>query len=186
MAHHDLKTWPKEFRAAREGRKPFEYRRDDRSPPFAVDDTVTLHEYCPHQGGSFTGEKLDFSIGFVLRDAPHYNLAAGYCVFGLRDKRAWEFDTAALTPPRADKPADPVMQALAFAAEPWALTSVFRLLRDAGGMTIPRKAEAEMAVALHWLVSLALAHGEGWRDEANRRLAELASKLPARPTEAAE
>lgn len=35
------------------------------------------------------------------------------------------------------------------------------------GWEIPTKTEAEQAVVLHWLLSLALEHGEGWRAKAD-------------------
>lgn len=38
------------------------------------------------------------------------------------------------------------------------------LFRDAGA-DIPRKAEAEQAFVLHWMVKLYLAHGDDWKDQ---------------------
>jgi hypothetical protein len=42
------------------------------------------------------------------------------------------------------------------------LVSIAEVLRGAGEVDIPRKAEAEYAAALHWLVGPAVRHGEGW------------------------
>lgn len=44
---HELKTWPEYFQAIMEGHKPFEYRLNDRTPPYAVGDTLHLREWVP-------------------------------------------------------------------------------------------------------------------------------------------
>lgn len=45
MAEHKLKTWPNHFAAVRDGRKRFEWRRDDRG--FEVGDVLVLQEWDP-------------------------------------------------------------------------------------------------------------------------------------------
>lgn len=62
----------------------------------------------------------------------------------------------------AGRDPDPVSFVLSLAAQPWALAAIAKLLRDAGEGVIARKAEAEYASALHWLLGLALRHGDGW------------------------
>lgn len=47
MSHtHVLKCWPEPFQAILDGRKRFEFRRDDRG--YAVGDILDLHEWDPH------------------------------------------------------------------------------------------------------------------------------------------
>jgi hypothetical protein len=45
-----------------------------------------------------------------------------------------------------------------------------------GGMEIERKAEAEQAAVIHWLIKLALDHPDDWRVRAGERLAEIAKR----------
>jgi hypothetical protein len=45
----------------------------------------------------------------------------------------------------------------------------------AAGEPIPTKTEREQAFVLHWLIKLALRHGDGWRKIAGDRLQELAN-----------
>ncbi|ANL35319.1 DUF3850 domain-containing protein [Rhizobium phaseoli] len=52
MTEHILKCWPDEFQAIRAGRKPFEYRKNDRD--YKVGDTLLLREFDP-AGGFYTG-----------------------------------------------------------------------------------------------------------------------------------
>jgi Domain of unknown function (DUF3850) len=81
---HDVKSWPRGFRAVLGGRKRFEVRRDDRSPPFASGDTITLHEFDPEavEDGprGYTGRRASFLIGYVQRGAP---MPPGWCAFEL-------------------------------------------------------------------------------------------------------
>jgi len=67
--HHDLKIWPVYFDAVDEGRKTFEFRKDDRG--FVSGDTVTLKEWDP-KTNNYTGRELGFEIGFVLK-TPHFS-----------------------------------------------------------------------------------------------------------------
>ncbi len=65
-----------------------------------------------------------------------------------------------------DAEPDPVVDALAFACRPWLLADLAHLLRHSGEIPdLPRRAEAEYAAALWWLVGQALEHGHGWRDK---------------------
>lgn len=59
---------------------------------------------------------------------------------------------------------DPIAYLLGWAARPWVLASIAEVLRGAGEVEIPRKTEAELAAALHWLVGLAVQHGERWHE----------------------
>lgn len=43
---------------------------------------------------------------------------------------------------------------------------------QAAGADIPRKAEAEQAFVLHWMVKLYLTHGDDWREHCEQELKE--------------
>ena len=77
--NHDLKTWPPFFDDVLTGAKTFELRRDDRG--YAVGDVVTLREWAPD--ADYTGRTLTRSIGYIVRDAPHFGLAPGFAILGL-------------------------------------------------------------------------------------------------------
>ena len=87
--NHDLKTWPPFFEDVLTGAKTFELRRDDRG--YTVGDVVTLREWAPadprgaaERGpGDYTGRTLTRSIGYIVRDAPHFGLAPGFAILGL-------------------------------------------------------------------------------------------------------
>jgi hypothetical protein len=49
-------------------------------------------------------------------------------------------------------------------------------LRDSG-VEIPRKAEAEQAYVLHWLIGLALEHGDKWRPIAGEKISVILRQL---------
>jgi hypothetical protein len=83
---HRLKVHPEPFAAAKAGRKRFEFRRDDRSPPFAVDDVLELAEWDPERE-AFTGEELEAGVSYVLRDA--FGVPPGYAVLSLAGAE-WE------------------------------------------------------------------------------------------------
>lgn len=61
---HEVKCWPEYFEAVRDGRKPFELRRNDRN--YQVGDTIRLMEYDPLKG-RFTGRDDWRLITYVLR-----------------------------------------------------------------------------------------------------------------------
>lgn len=89
---HKLKTHPPMFRAARDGRKTFEVRKDDRA--YQAGDFVTLEYYDPAVPSApfappplptTAGDDLSpitFQIGFVLRGG-QYGIEPGYVVFSL-------------------------------------------------------------------------------------------------------
>lgn len=58
-------------------------------------------------------------------------------------------------------------------------------LRDFGATSIRRKAEDEQAVVLHWFLSLAVEHGDGWRNRVGQHLRSL-RPAPAPVSEASE
>lgn len=87
MATHELKTWPGPFAATSRGEKTAEFRRDDRSPPFAVGDTLLLREWDPDKPEDpdwdrYTGNALLRRVTHVARD-PRFGIPQGYCMMSL-------------------------------------------------------------------------------------------------------
>jgi hypothetical protein len=78
---------------------------------------------------------------------------------------------------QAGRKPDPVAFMLGLAGEPHKLSGVATLLRDSGAVDIPRRYEAEMAAALHWLVGLAIRHGDDWGDPYKAELARMRAKI---------
>ena len=76
---HELKTWPRIFRAIKSGLKPWEYRKNDRD--FEVGDRLILKEYCPYQS-RYLGEKLQASITFMVK-GPEFGIPNGYAIMSL-------------------------------------------------------------------------------------------------------
>lgn len=81
MAVHHLKTHPEPFEAMRTGRKPFEYRADDRPGGFQTGDTLVLDEWDPDLG-HFTGAVELRRVGYILR-GPDFGVPEGFCVMAL-------------------------------------------------------------------------------------------------------
>ena len=66
---HYLKTWPEYFNEVLSGRKPFEWRVDDRD--FKLGDTLVLQEYIPHQEnpgreGRYTGREIRKTVSYLF------------------------------------------------------------------------------------------------------------------------
>ena len=55
----------------------------------------------------------------------------------------------------------------------WCASVVVPILR-AQGQDIPKKAEAEQAAAIYWMLSLYEKHGENWREEIAKIVSTLA------------
>lgn len=68
MRVHELKCWPEPFDAIVDGRKRFEYRRDDRG--YAVGDILRLRKWDPSRSYYFDdGEKypsVDVRVTYIL------------------------------------------------------------------------------------------------------------------------
>jgi hypothetical protein len=60
----------------------------------------------------------------------------------------------------------------------WHTGNIARALR-AGGVDIKTRAEDEQAHVLHWLIQLALDHGDAWWDRACDRLREIQEAVRA-------
>lgn len=93
MRTYKLKCWPEPFAAMLDGRKNFEFRRDDRG--FAVGDELILQEWDPagrsmssgvlgHHvtGGDYTGRAKRALVTYILRG--QFGMPDGYVVMGLR------------------------------------------------------------------------------------------------------
>jgi hypothetical protein len=89
---HELKTWPEYFQAIVEGRKPFDYRLNDRG--YQVGDVLHLREYVPpviadddfglrDGGGYYTGRELRKSVTYILDDRLGPTMREGFVIMGL-------------------------------------------------------------------------------------------------------
>ena len=76
-----LKVWPEDYTAIAEGRKLFEYRKDDRR--FNVGDILILLEFDPNGSdkGEFTGRGLRAKVTYTVRNEP--GVPDGYVVMSL-------------------------------------------------------------------------------------------------------
>jgi hypothetical protein len=85
MATHELETWLGPFEAIRIGAKRFEFRRDDREPPFAEGDWLHLREWLPkavHSEGRYTGRTIAARVTYIAR-GPDFDIPRGYVVMSL-------------------------------------------------------------------------------------------------------
>jgi hypothetical protein len=78
----NLKTHPTAFQDVWDGRKPFEFRKDDRDPPFAVDDILVLKDYEPKRE-IYSGRMIYCCVSCIYRGPSPYGIPDGYCVMGL-------------------------------------------------------------------------------------------------------
>ena len=82
---HDLKTWPEPFVALAEGRKRFEYRRDDRG--YQVGDSLRLRQWVNDAvGGYYTGAEVRARVVYIAR-GPDFGIPDGFCVMSLSEVR---------------------------------------------------------------------------------------------------
>lgn len=80
MARQEMKAWPEPFEAIWRGRKTFEYRPDDRDPPYGEGDLLILREW-DSDIGAYSGRKILAEAGYVARGA--FGIPEGYCVISL-------------------------------------------------------------------------------------------------------
>jgi len=94
VTEHELKTWPEYFQAIVEGRKPFEYRLNDRD--FKVGDVLHLREWVPPaeddeldaRGGHYTGRELRQVVTYILDDRLGPTMRQGFVVMGIASGEA--------------------------------------------------------------------------------------------------
>lgn len=92
-AAHELKTSPEYFNAVQSGLKTFEYRRDDRTPRYAVHDVLRLREWQPNYSHGedqygclasfpphYTGRELLVVVTYVARGGI---IPPGFCVMSV-------------------------------------------------------------------------------------------------------
>lgn len=81
MVKHVLKIWPRFFNAMLDGKKKFEYRKNDRD--FQPNDILKLREYVP-QGPTtgYTGRFLNCEIESVWEGIP--GLPKGFCIMSIK------------------------------------------------------------------------------------------------------
>lgn len=79
MALHQLKTWPEQFRAVRDGVKRHEWRKDDRG--FQVGDELGLREWDPATE-KYTGSFWTYRVTWITR-GPDFGIPEGYCVMSI-------------------------------------------------------------------------------------------------------
>ena len=72
---HELKIYPKYFKAILDGKKTFEIRKDDRD--FQVGDSIVLKEW---DNIKYSGREIQAIIKYMLDDA-FIGLAEGYAAF---------------------------------------------------------------------------------------------------------
>ena len=79
---HELKCWPHEYDETKAGRKPFEWRRDDRG--FAVGDVLILRRWDPHMN-YYTGPdypRQRVVVTYILRG--EFGVPPEFVVMGIR------------------------------------------------------------------------------------------------------
>jgi|CXWL01.1.fsa_nt_gi hypothetical protein len=75
MTIHELKCWPEQFAALRDGIKSFELRMNDRD--YRVGDTLRLREWYPDDerydddkdAGEYTGRSVDAEVTYMIEGA---------------------------------------------------------------------------------------------------------------------
>jgi len=75
---HELKCWPGPYDAIADGRKLFEYRKNDRD--YEVGDVLHLRRFQP-AGNFYTGASMRMTVTYVLRAG--FGVPDGYAVLGI-------------------------------------------------------------------------------------------------------
>lgn len=74
---HDIKTWMPYFQDILDGKKPFEFRKNDRN--YLLGDTVIHNEYDPDKKEA-TGRIIHADISYIIY-GPDFGIPDGFCVF---------------------------------------------------------------------------------------------------------
>jgi hypothetical protein len=110
VATHHLKSWPGPFGFLVDGRKRFEWRRDDRDPRFVLNDWLHLREWIPDpaltNSGYYTGRLVAARVSYIIR-GPELDVPIGYVVMSLDKVTAyprdpWMADQETLRQPMLD------------------------------------------------------------------------------------
>jgi len=86
MKDHELKCWPQYFDQLIWGRKPFEYRRNDRG--FLIGDTLYLREWDKTDG--YTGRRMRLLVTGFFSGIP--GMPTEYCIMTVRILQVWEVE----------------------------------------------------------------------------------------------
>jgi Domain of unknown function (DUF3850) len=78
MTTHKLKTWSEPFQAMRDGRKSFEFRKNDRN--FEESDILILQEWNPDTG--YTGRVINAQVVYLIKAG--FGIPEGYCIMSLQ------------------------------------------------------------------------------------------------------
>jgi hypothetical protein len=82
MKTHELKCWPEYFEALADGRKKFEFRKNDRD--FQVGDVLHIREYATASLEPFyTGAEAFFKVTYILSDRAFFGLYKDYCIMSI-------------------------------------------------------------------------------------------------------
>jgi hypothetical protein len=76
---HELKTWPPYFKDVCDGKKTFEYRKDDRG--FNVGDTLNLREWNPAIK-EYTGKEVLVEVVYKI-SGEDVGIPREYCIMGI-------------------------------------------------------------------------------------------------------
>jgi hypothetical protein len=95
LVTHRLKTVPDAFQALWDGIKNFEYRKDDRDPPFAVGDWLHCHEFDPSTE-TYSGRLVVARVSYVARN--RFGIPDGYCVMALKEMTCYPMQFAHRAP----------------------------------------------------------------------------------------
>lgn len=79
MNAHDLKCWPEPFQAIKDGRKTFEFRRNDRD--YQSGDVLRLREYDPNTQ-AYSGDMVAVMVTYILDNG--FGLPDGYVIMSIK------------------------------------------------------------------------------------------------------
>ena len=94
MKIHHLKAWPPIYQAMLDGRKPFDFRKNDRG--FAAGDIVVFWEWDPEAlREPYTGRFFDATITYLIHGG-QFGIPKGFVVFafekGVDEIRLYEHE----------------------------------------------------------------------------------------------
>lgn len=77
---HELKTWPRCFKALADETKTFDVRKNDRG--FEEGDVLYLKEW-DHHTEQYTGRQVKARVTYILPGG-EFGIEHGYCVLGIK------------------------------------------------------------------------------------------------------
>jgi hypothetical protein len=88
MAEHVLKCWNNEFDAIADGRKRFEWRKDDRPGRFQVGDVLVLERFNPHNPDDNDKPErptIRAQVTYIVRGM--FDVPPNWCVMSIEPER---------------------------------------------------------------------------------------------------